>query len=805
MYTNLLLKSKALLFLFLLCSINIITAQTETINIDFGSETSQTSPLWNNITNPASGVVYNLVNSNSASTGISIAITDDFLGSSNTNTAAVSETLKFPSTAISDFFYGGTTNPTAGLLLTNLFVDKEYTIKLFASRNASPADNRQTTYTVNGLISQSASVDASNNVNNVATITFKPKIDGTAVITIAKGTSNNNTSGFFYLNAIELTYSTATPVYSNNALLVDFGSSTNTTASNWNNLTNATTGSISGLKNNGGTTTAINLAVTDAFNFVNTEGTVTAGLSLGIPCTATADSFFGNTAAFLEKTETTGAVKYSNFDPNLELSLKIYASRVEYVAKDNRETKYTIDGLTTKTIYLNAANNTNSFASAQIKPKADGTLTITVTKGENNTNENGFFYLGAMIIDYVPAEPTLSLTSPNGGEFWQAGKVVDITWNSASLTSSVNLDYSVNSGATWTPIATVSNSLNSYSWTVPATVSANCLLRATSALISDTSDAVFEISNDTNTCNIVVIGSSTAEGIGASTGNGWVDLYKKALYKKNTQLNVVNLGKGGYTTYKVLPTGTATTIPTGVTIDVNSNITKALTYNPIAVIINMPSNDTENGYSVTSQQNNYNEINTIAAASSVPLYVATTQPRNFTTSATVKTQDQIAVRDWIITTYGSKAINFWTDIADVDGTILSNLNAGDGTHLNDAGHLILFNKVLAANIQSLKCETGGTLGVAPFIEDEYLVYTYPNPVKDELNLSFNAKGNGAFTIQLYDVLGKQILQKSASFYAGSNNHTFTLNNVKSQVVMGKILFKKENGDVYQKQLKLSVK
>ncbi|WP_159018944.1 SGNH/GDSL hydrolase family protein [Algibacter sp. L3A6] len=294
----------------------------------------------------------------------------------------------------------------------------------------------------------------------------------------------------------------------------------------------------------------------------------------------------------------------------------------------------------------------------------------------------------------------LTLTSPNGGEFWQVGKIPSISWESNNLSNDVTLEYSIDDGSTWTNIATVSNVTSSYAWGVPNDVSKVGLVRVTSGTLTDASDSVFEISDDDSTCNIVVIGSSTAEGLGASTiENSWVYKYNEALFQKNTMLNVVNLGLGGLTTYDLLPTESSTVLPPGVTIKTDRNITKALSYNPIAIILNLPSNDTYNGYSTSTQLTNFAEINSEATNSSVPIWITTTQPRYFSELADVQTQ--IDVRDAILNTYTDKALDFWTDIAENDGTILSNLNSGDGTHVNDVGHGILLDKVMGENIEDL--------------------------------------------------------------------------------------------------------
>ncbi|WP_040281170.1 GDSL-type esterase/lipase family protein [Psychroserpens damuponensis] len=750
-------KVRILVFLLFCFSIHSISAQTETIYIDFGSiGTNESASPWNNVTNNVSGTINNLINSNSLETGIGFSIIDGFTGINVVGTQSADPGLNFLESATRDSFYG-TTSDSSSLIFNNLVIGKQYTISIFASRTGV-SDNRETSYTIEAQSTQTVYLDATENTSNVATASFYPKADGTIVINVSTGPNNDNGSGFFYLGVIELEYSVDAPIYSDNALLIDFGSNTNQSSTPWNNLTDPfISGNIINLINKGGNTTAIDISVTDAFNYFNEDGTTAPGTSLGLPITATGDSFFGNTTEFIGKTEPTGAVEFSDLNPNNALNITIYASRLDYAVPDNKETQYVIEGLTTETLFLDIANNHNNTVSTSISPKADGTIKITASPGPNNTNINGFFYLGAVVMEYTP-QPTLSLNSPNGGEFWQVGKTPEIMWDSTDLSSDIDLEYSTDNGASWNPIATVSYLTNSYNWTIPNTPSENCLVRATSDAISDTSNGVFEISSDDTSCNIVVIGSSTAEGIGASSPEfAWVNLYAKALFQKNTRINVINYGKGGYTTYHLLPTGTPIPGGVGVTIDTERNITKAISDQPIAIIVNLPSNDTANGYPVADQLNNFATLYNEAVTNTIPIWITTTQPRNF--GSPTQIQDQIDVRDGIISTYGTNSIDFWTNVAETDGTILSQLDYGDGVHLNNLGHNILFNKVLGKDIENADCISNLPVGAYLYCNDSwkndnmpslttgtidvfigkgtYIINADENVVVNDLNVSLN--------------------------------------------------------------------
>lgn len=194
---------------------------------------------------------------------------------------------------------------------------------------------------------------------------------------------------------------------------------------------------------------------------------------------------------------------------------------------------------------------------------------------------------------------------------------------------------------------------------------------------------------------IVVLGSSTAAGSGPSdSDNTWVNRYRRYIQSVNSQSSVINLAKGGYRTYNIMPTGYIP--PSGqATPDDLRNITKALNYNPDAIIINLPSNDAFSGIPVTDQLRNYDTIMKHANTANVPVWISTTQPRSF---------DQIRIklltdmRDSTYTHFGDKALDFWTEIATENNTINPIYDSGDNVHLNDAAHGILFQRVVDAEI-----------------------------------------------------------------------------------------------------------
>lgn len=194
----------------------------------------------------------------------------------------------------------------------------------------------------------------------------------------------------------------------------------------------------------------------------------------------------------------------------------------------------------------------------------------------------------------------------------------------------------------------------------------------------------------------VVLGSSTSAGAGAShPDSAWVNRYTNYLQGINPSNEVVNLGVGGYNTYRIMPTGFVP--PVGrPNPDPTKNITAALAENPDAIIINMPSNDVALGFTYSEQMFNLDTIVSIANLNNVPIWVCTTQPRNFTNQTQLDLQWEI--KDSIYAYFNPHTIDFWTTIATPGYTIDSLYDSGDGVHLNDSGHAILANRVIETSI-----------------------------------------------------------------------------------------------------------
>jgi len=90
----------------------------------------------------------------------------------------------------------------------------------------------------------------------------------------------------------------------------------------------------------------------------------------------------------------------------------------------------------------------------------------------------------------------LQVDTPNGGEVWYAGENHDITWRSAAFAGNVKLEYSTNSGGSWSTIIGSTSDDGLHPWTIPDAPSPDCRVRVSDASDGspwDRSDADFSI------------------------------------------------------------------------------------------------------------------------------------------------------------------------------------------------------------------------------------------------------------------------------------------------------------------------
>ena len=203
--------------------------------------------------------------------------------------------------------------------------------------------------------------------------------------------------------------------------------------------------------------------------------------------------------------------------------------------------------------------------------------------------------------------------------------------------------------------------------------------------------------------HVVILGSSTAAGTGPSSRDStWVNRYRAYLQNINSQNQVTNLARGGTTTYQIMPSWFVAPMGRPAT-DTTRNVTQAISLQPDAIIINMPSNDVALNITLQEQLNNYRVIVASADSAQIPVWVCTTQPRNFNNAS--QRALQVAARDSIFAEYGVKSIDFWSGLATPTDFIQPIYDSGDGVHLNDTAHAILFTRVAQKALPNVLADT----------------------------------------------------------------------------------------------------
>jgi len=184
---------------------------------------------------------------------------------------------------------------------------------------------------------------------------------------------------------------------------------------------------------------------------------------------------------------------------------------------------------------------------------------------------------------------------------------------------------------------------------------------------------------------IAVLGSSTAEGEGASSrANAWVGLLAQEL-SAEANVSITNLAMGGYTTLELLPASGA-----------SGSIDAAIAEHPDLIVVAIAgSNDI--GTSTANYLSRLTQLRDKARAAGIPTFFVGTAPKDLSDNARLQLADWNArMRSrfgscWVPenSTYSPCFIDVFAGLASADLNILSQYDSGDGIHLNDAGHRVV--------------------------------------------------------------------------------------------------------------------
>lgn len=268
---------------------------------------------------------------------------------------------------------------------------------------------------------------------------------------------------------------------------------------------------------------------------------------------------------------------------------------------------------------------------------------------------------------------------------------------------------------------------------------------------------------------IVVLGSSTAAGAGANPiDSAWVNRFRYNLNLIDTTYKVINLAVGGYSTYDVMPSNFIP--PAGRPLPKPfNNITYALEFDPKTIIVNLPTNDAAYNYSINETISNFDTLIAIANRNNIKIWICSAQPRNFTNQSQMSLL--FAFLDSGFTRYLNYSIDFWNGLAQSNGFIISQFNSGDGVHLNNLGHRLLYQRASEKVFPTL-------LNIESDLQNSFdssiLYQNYPNPFNSSTNLIFHLSKNERVKLKVSNILGQEI-KLLFDDYLPEGFHKFTFN------------------------------
>jgi hypothetical protein len=184
-----------------------------------------------------------------------------------------------------------------------------------------------------------------------------------------------------------------------------------------------------------------------------------------------------------------------------------------------------------------SVNNGSSWSTVTSSTSNDGSYTWTVANnvstqcrvkiseasdGDPTDASNAVFTIQAA----SPATPTITVTSPDGGESPTGGSAFAINWSSTGSVGNVKIHYSVNNGGSWSTVSSSTANDGVFNWSVPNIDAGQCLIKISEASDgdpSDTSNGSFSISAAAAAASVTVTSPNGGESIegGASYNIQW--------------------------------------------------------------------------------------------------------------------------------------------------------------------------------------------------------------------------------------------------------------------------------------------
>jgi len=503
------------------------------------------------------------------------------------------------------------------------------------------------------------------------------------------------------------------------------------------------------------------ISVVDDFRTVYRDGNAMPSTIPWVDTFLTKTGFSGSGQASGSGNLTGAFLIEGYFEENAPLYIDVYAGQPN---AENLETCYSLVGVDSNTICYDIANNVNEVITLEAIPISSPGSSLShvilhVQAGPNNTSRSRTFSIGGIQVraqyQATTTNEALEISYPRAGDEWQyeARVFIEASTNVCQL----DVEWSSDNGRTFETIATgVDAGRFPYLWEVPRIETDSAFIRVSRSGggVTKTSGR-FRIIFPRQGCRIAVFGGSLAAGYSTPRyDSGWVQRLEHEISLANTANFVREYAEANYTTFQYLPSDAV--IPSGINerIDSSRNIDYVLagaTTN--AFILNFSESDAEKGYSVAQQLANYDQI--IAAAGHLPVYVTTPHPSQLGPAIL---GEQLELRDSILARYGNRAIDFWNDFANPDGTIKSNISADSGMYFNSHGHRLLYERAFPTIVAGTpECFNLSSSVLTPSSKPkQFDINISPNPVHKEMRIQLKTRSSGTLIVTLLDIHGRTL-------------------------------------------------
>ena len=154
-----------------------------------------------------------------------------------------------------------------------------------------------------------------------------------------------------------------------------------------------------GLMDTDGNDSGILVKIFEEFSSGSDSGPTVTDTELNMPSSVSISALWGYNVGEItgQPHKDFAILSFQHLNKRLAYDFSFFGSRA-YMT-NNMETIYRLAGADTLAVSLNAANNTSSTVTIHdIRPDIDGTITLTVQAGPNNSNSYRFYYLNALRI-----------------------------------------------------------------------------------------------------------------------------------------------------------------------------------------------------------------------------------------------------------------------------------------------------------------------------------------------------------------------------------------------------------------------